>query len=84
MPDWLSILGLVLLMMIHSSVISGVEQSAQAYPTRKAVGMVKALVLLVTATPYLLPLYLFYCFLQPSMVMHCPSQGRGGLGARVD
>jgi len=30
-------------MMIHSSVISGVEQSAQAYPTRKAVGMVKAL-----------------------------------------
>jgi len=45
--------------MIHSSVISGVEQSAQAYPTQCAVGMVKALVLLVTATPYLIPLYPF-------------------------
>jgi len=46
--------------------------------------MVKALVLLNTATPYLPPLYPFYCFLQSSMVMHCPSQGRGGLGALVD
>jgi hypothetical protein len=46
-------------MLIHSSVISGVEQSAQAYPTRKAVGMVNALVLLITATPYLIPLYPF-------------------------
>jgi len=46
--------------------------------------MVKTLVLLVTATAYLLPLYMFYCVLQSNLVMHCPSHGRGGLGALVD
>jgi hypothetical protein len=66
------------------SELVGVEQSAQSYPTRKAVGMVNALVLLITATPYLPTLYLFYCFLQSNIVMHCPSLGRGGLGAPVD
>ena len=62
----------------------GFEQSAHKCPTQCAVGMVNALVLLITATPYLPPLYLFYCLLQSNIVMHCPSHRRGGLGALVD
>jgi len=46
--------------------------------------MVNALVLLDTTTPYLIPLYPFWCVLHSNIVMHCPSLGRGGLGALVD
>ena len=44
--------------MIHSLVIA-VLSRALRHTQRNAVRMVKALVLLVTATPYLIPLYPF-------------------------